>query len=302
MRKAKICIIGPGVVGQATGKVLALQGFDITFLGGSQDKRDKLVKEGYKAYDRDKYFDGEFNFDISILTVPTPSINGKTNLDAIKDASIALGKRLAKKKDYHLVVVKSTVPPGTTENVVIKNIEKYSGRKIGRDFGACMCPEYLREKTAYEDSLKPWITVIGEYDKRSGDMLSEVFSGFDCPIFRCSLREAELQKYVHNLFNAAKITFFNEMRGIGKTIGADMDKVFKLTALSCEGMWNQNYGIRDFGPFSGSCLPKDTEAFLDWAQSKGHDPKLLRAIIETNNQLIESLGLKQNTFKIGLNM
>lgn len=302
MTKPKICVVGPGVVGQATGKVLALQGFDITFLGGSQDKIEKLREEGYRAYDRKKYFNGLYDFDITILTVPTPSINGKIDLEAIESASIALGKRLAKRKNYHLVVVKSTVPPGTTESIVINNIEKYSGRKVGRDFGACMSPEYLREKTAYEDSLKPWAIVIGEYDKRSGDMLAKVFSQFDCPIFRCSLSEAEIQKYVHNLFNATKISFFNEMREVGKTIGADMDKVFKLTALSSEGMWNPNYGIRDFGPFSGSCLPKDTEAFLDWAQKEGRNPELLRAVLQVNNLLIGTLGLKQNAFEIGSNL
>lgn len=302
VRKPKICIVGPGVVGQATGKVLVLQGFDTVFVGGSSEKINKLRSQGYRAYERDKFFDGSYDFDITIFTVPTPTINGKVNLDALKQASTALGKRLKSKKNYHLVVVKSTVPPGTTEDLVIKTVEKFSGKKVGRDFGACMNPEYLREKTAYEDSLKPWIIVIGEYDEKSGDMLSSLFRKFDCPIFRCSLKEAEIQKYVHNLFNATKITFFNEMRSVGKAIGADTERIFKLVALSCEGMWNPQYGIRDFGPFQGSCLPKDTQAFLDWAKKRGYKTDLLKTAIEVNNSLFETRGLRRNRFEIGSNL
>ena len=210
-------------------------------------------------------------------------------------AAIDLGKRIAKTKKYHLVVVKSTVVPGTTENLVIKTIEKYSGKKVGRDFGACMNPEYLREKTAYDDTFAPWIILIGEYDKKSGDLLNSVYEGkFNCSIFRCEIREAEMQKYVHNLFNAAKITFYNEMRKIAGQIDVDADKIFKYAAISCEGMWNPKYGIANLGPFDGSCLPKDTEAFLDWAQSNGFDASLLRSVVNVNDTLARKSGVKNN--------
>ena len=302
MRKPKICIVGPGVVGQATGKVLVLHGFDTIFLGGSDDKTKKLRSEGYTAYERDKFFDGSYDFDVTFLTVPTPTLNGRIDLSAIESASVALGQRLAGKKKYHLIVVKSTVPPGTTEDLVINTVEKYSGRKAGEDLGFCMNPEYLREKTAYEDSLKPWIIVIGEYDKKSGDMLSSVFSKFDCPIFRCSLKEAEFQKYVHNLYNAAKITFFNEMRQIGKEFGLDTETIFKISAISSEGMWNPKYGIRDLGPFQGSCLPKDTQAFLEFVKKNGLEAQLLESIIKVNEMLEEAVsenGKKRQNIIVG---
>ena len=289
--KTKICIIGPGVVGQATGKVFVKLGIETAFLGGNPEKTQKLRKEGYTAYSRNELFDGSYDFDISMLTVPTPTIDGKIDLSAIKSASTDLGKRLKlNKNNYHVVVVKSTVPPGTSENLVAELIESSSGRKLGVDFGLCMNPEYLREKSAYDDALNPWIILIGQYDKRSGDGLEEVYKKFKCPTVRCSVKEAEFQKYVHNLFNAVKITFFNEMRNMCKECKFDTKKIFEVTARSAEGMWNPHYGIRDLGPFSGSCLPKDTIAFLHWVQQNGADAPLLKMIIDVNEMLINGNG------------
>lgn len=285
--RQKICIIGPGVVGQATGKVFVKLGFQTAFLGGNAEKTERLRKEGYTAYARNQLFAGSYDFDISMLTVPTPTLNGEINLDPITSASIDLGKRLRNRaKKYHLVVVKSTVPPGTSENIVAKKLEEYSGWKLGKDFGLCMNPEYLREKTAYEDALKPWVILIGQYDERSGQALEEVYKKFRCPILRCRIKEAEFQKYVHNLFNAVKITFYNEMRKIGKEAGLNTEKVFDVTSLSAEGMWNPKYGIKDFGPFSGSCLPKDTRAFFKWASKNGVYPHLLETTIKVNEAII----------------
>ena len=298
MIKPSICIIGPGVVGQATGKVFVAKGIKVGFLGRTKEKVEILKKEGYNAFTKDELLDGNYDFDITIFTVPTPTVKGKIDLIVLKQASADLGKRLKYSKKYHLVVVKSTVPPGTIEDLVIPTIEKYSGRKVGKDFGACMNPEYLRAETAYEDSLNPLIILNGEYHKKSGDMLELVYKDkFDCPIYRCELKEAEMQKYVHNLYNALKITFFNEMREIGKEIDADTEKMFKLVAISAEGMWNPKYGIRDRGPFDGSCLPKDTQAFFHWAEASGFDASLLRTVIDVNNKLISKLGLHEFGFE-----
>lgn len=300
--KLRICIVGPGVVGQAQGKVFVKHGFETAFLGGNQEKTEKLRSEGYTAYERGKFFNGSYDFDVSILTVPTPTVHGKINLEPIESASADLGKRIAHQKKYHLVVVKSTVPPGTTEDLVIKAVEKFSGKKAGRDFGVCMNPEYLREETAFEDALKPWFILIGEYDKRSGDMLSDLYTEFNCPILRCSLKEAEMQKYIHNLFNAVKITFFNQVREIAKQTNVDADKIFTVTALSAEGMWNPKYGTRDRGPFDGSCLPKDTQAFYEWVKANGLDFSLLGEVITINNGLLRKLGLRDQAVEIGSNL
>ena len=304
LNEYKICVIGPGVVGQAQGKAFAMLGYPVEFLGGSADKAEKLQKEGYRVHSRDSLFDGSYDFDISFLTVPTPTTDGIINLSHILSASEDLGKRLVARKEqkYHLVVVKSTVPPGTTEELVIKKIEEASGLKAGVDFGICMNPEYLREICAFEDAMKPWIILIGELDKRSGDILTSVYSGFGVGIIRCSLKEAEMQKYVHNLYNAVKISFFNEMRNVAEGIGADASKIFEVTAKSAEGMWNPKYGTKNQGPFTGSCLPKDTQAFYKWAESKGLGVSLLGEAINVNNSLLKKNGFHKQSVEIGNNL
>lgn len=294
MIKTKICIVGPGVVGQATGKVFAAKGFKVAFIGRTREKVDKLVDLGYSAYTKDEFVNGSYDFDMTMLTVPTPTLDGKIDLSAINESSIELGKRIKFMKKYHLAVVKSTVPPGTTETLVLKNLEKYSGKKVGRDFGLCMNPEYLREEFAFDDTLNAWVITIGEYDKRSGDMLESVYKTFSSPIHRVKIKEAEMQKYIHNLFNAAKISFFNEMRQIADKEGLDANRIFSLTAVSAEGMWNPKYGTRDRGPYSGSCLPKDTKAFYEWAQKNGHDTHLLEAVMKVNNRLLSRFEEAQN--------
>lgn len=290
--KLKICIIGPGVVGYATGKILSENGFEIGFIGRNQDKIDRLRKEGFWAYTFTSFPDHKYVYDITFITVATPTIDGKIDLEPIRHAAKFLGGLLAFRKEYHLVVVKSTVLPGTTENMVIKEIEKISGKKSGVDFGVCMNPEYLREKTAIEDSRKPWVTLIGQLDKKSGDILESIYKKFAKPIFRCSLMEAEMQKYVHNLYNAVKITFYNEMRQIAQANGLDAEKMFKINALTAEGMWNPMYGAKDFGPYSGHCLPKDMQAFYNWAEKNGYDAYLLKTTMKVNNNLMKKLNIK----------
>lgn len=291
----KICVIGPGVVGQATGKVFANHGFPVTFWGRGNTTVEKLKKEGFSAYTLSEIQRIPYDFDISILIVPTPTVDGKINLEAMRDASIALGERLRTINKYHVVVVKSTVPPGTTENLVIKEIEEHSGKKVGKDFGACMNPEFLREKSPYEDFLNSRLVLIGEYDKKSGDLLKRIYSNFTCPIQRVSIKEAEMQKYTHNLFNAVKTSFFNEMRQVCTSFGLDSDKVFSAVALSAEGMWNPIYGTKNLGPFDGMCLPKDTQAFITWAKELGINLPILESAIKFNTMLLE-----QNTIDSAL--
>ena len=284
----RICILGPGIVGTATGKALKKIGHKIGFIGRNKEKAYKLQKEGFWSYTFDSLPNHSYDFDISMITIATPTDKGKIDLNPLKQVVNLLSLILRLTKGYHLVVVKSTVPPGTTQKMVIEPILEKTGKKLGREIGFCMNPEYLRAETALEDSLKPWLILIGESDKKAGLFLREVYESFLCPIYHCSIIEAEFQKYIHNLFNATKITFFNEMREIGKKMGIDTSKSFKVTSLSCEGMFNPEYGTRDLGPFSGFCLPKDTQAFYSWAKTKKFDVSLLERVIEVNNRLIRS--------------
>lgn len=292
--KPKICIIGPGVVGQATGKYFSHKGFPIAFWGRGSKTVEQLKREGFPAYTLEEMQAVSYDFDVSILIVPTPTVEGKINLDAMRAASAELGNRLRKTNKYHVIVVKSTVPPGTTEDLVIKTVEKHSGKKVGRDFGACMNPEFLREKSAYEDFVNSRLVLIGEYDKKSGDMLELLYSHFTCPVLRVSIKEAEMQKYVHNLFNAVKISFFNEMRQVCARFGMNAEKIFPAVAISAEGIWNPEYGTRNFGPFDGMCLPKDTQAFLTWAKEWGLSLPVLEGAIQLNTILLQQDPASQN--------
>lgn len=282
---AKLAVIGSGIVGQATGKGLIALGYEVVFCDINLEVLAKLKGEGYLVCLPDE-LERETDIEAYFLTVSTPTVDGRIQLGFLESAADNLGKVLQKHGHYSIVVVRSTVPPNTIEGSLIPLLEKYSSRKAGQDFGVCMSPEYLRENSNEEDFKNPWIITIGELDAKSGETLAKIYGSHDCPIVHTSINEAELQKYIHNLWNACKISFFNEMRGVSDRVGVDADKIFKLVQVSAEASWNPEYGIRDFGPFGGTCLPKDTVAFLSWAQDKlGEDLSLLRAIIEVNEAL-----------------
>ncbi|MBI2012143.1 UDP-glucose/GDP-mannose dehydrogenase family protein [Candidatus Daviesbacteria bacterium] len=285
MKNTKICIIGSGVVGQATGKALQSKGLSVVFTDINPTIISTLKKEGYKALIVNKLSSEKYDFDATFFCVPTPTVDGKSDLRIMKSVCKDLGKWLSKISKYHLVVVRSTVIPGTTESLVLKTIEEHSGKKFGKDLGLCMNPEYLRQKTSLDDTLKPWVIVIGEFDIKSGETLREIYKDFDCPIYRIPIVEAEIQKYVHNIFNATKITFFNEMRIICKQLGLNPENIFPLVAKSAEGMWNPNYGIKDLGAFDGACLPKDIQAFLAWASNLNLKTPLLKETVKINESL-----------------
>lgn len=293
LEQARVAIIGSGVVGQATGKGLLTKGRQVVFSDINAKRIAELHQQGFQAVHSEDL--GGVEHDISFLTVSTPTVNGRVVLDHLQSAVTDLGRRLKEIDRYHLVVVRSTVPPGTTEGLVRETLEQHSGKIAGTDFGLCMNPEFLREKTATEDFLKPWVIVIGQFDEGSGDMLEAFYrQHFSCPVYRTSLREAEIQKYIHNLFNATKISFFNEMRMVCAELGLDAERIFPLVAQSAEASINPQYGIRDRGAFGGSCLPKDTSGFLDWTGQLGMKLPLLKATIEVN-EMVKQNGQKKGS-------
>lgn len=279
-RRRKIAVVGGGFVGAATGKGLSRQGHDVTFLDVDPDKIRALRAQRLSALEPRDY--RILHTEMTMFCVPTPTAGGRIQLDCLRTAVEHFAVLLRLHRKYHTVVIRSTVPPGTTRKLVLPTIERLSGKKAGRDFGLVMQPEYLREVSAEQDFARPWFITIGEFDKRSGDVVSGVYRGFDAPIERVSLEEAEFQKYVHNVYNAVKIAFFNEMRVVANNEGWDAMAIFNATAESCEGMWNPLYGIRDFGPFDGSCLPKDAAALLQWGDENGHRLEILRSVISEN--------------------
>ncbi len=291
----KITVFGSGFVGKATGLGFKKHKNDVTFIDIDKKKVDALNKEGHRALTPDQLT--KIESDVTMFCVPTPTKGTAIQLDYLREAIGKFSTLLKDHKGYHVAVIRSTVPPQTTRKNVLPLIEKISGKKAGKDFGLVMQPEYLREKTAEDDFSRPWFVLIGALDEKSGDVIEKLYRPFDAPIERCSLDEAEFQKYVHNVYNAVKIAFFNEMRVIAKTEGWDADAVFRATAESCEGIWNPMYGLKDFGPFDGSCLPKDSRALLQWGDNNKYDLGILRAVIKENLRHEKLLG-KNKTVRV----
>jgi UDPglucose 6-dehydrogenase len=164
---------------------------------------------------------------------------------------------------------------------------------MGKDFGIAMNPEFLREVNAEKDFANPWIVVIGSNDAHTAQVLEKLYLPFNAPIIHMSIKEAEMMKYVHNIYNANKISFFNEMRMIAEKSGIDADKLFNTVIQSAEASWNKEYGIKNFGPYGGSCLPKDTRAFLSWTnENLKRKMPLLHAVIKVNEDLKDRIYLE----------
>lgn len=288
-----VAVIGAGVIGKASGLSYRNKSRKVYFIDADKKRVQELQAEGIEIYTT-KEAESLTVADINFLCVPTPTINGKFDYSYIIKACEDFGRRLANSNKYCVVAVRSTVLPGTTRNLVTKIIEKTSHKKVGKDFGVCMNPEYLREVSAVEDAGNPWFVLIGEYDRKSGDYVSEVYSQFGTSIERVTLEEAEIQKYIHNLFNATKIAYFNEFRIVCQSLGANTQKVFEFVAKSCEGMWNPKYGIKDLGPYDGHCLPKDTQALLTWAHKRKLKLKILDATIKSNTEYKARISTKTN--------
>ena len=287
----KIAIVGAGFVGGATGRGFIKHKHPVVFIDISKDRVKALRDQNFEAYLPQDY--DKLTTDITMFSVPTPTEGKNFQFDFLEKALVDFSSRLKKHNKYHIVVIRSTIPPGTTRKLVIPLIEKKSGKQAGKDFGIVMQPEYLREATASEDFERPWFILIGEYDRRSGAAIDKLYRSFDAPIHHCSLEEAEIQKYVHNVFNAVKIAFFNEMRVAVKKLGWDAEKIFLAVAESCEGIWNPIYGLRDYGPFDGSCLPKDARALLEWGEKHDLQFNILRSVITENIRHEELLGVNK---------
>lgn len=285
---AHITVVGSGVVGQATGKGFLRRGHELTFVDVNERTLSALRDDGYSTECPQSMDLTGQNF--VFVCVSTPSVSGRIVLTSLEEAACAIGKELGRALEkshrlYPIIAVRSTVPPGTTEEIVIPILERCSGGKSGNDFGVAVNPEFLRENQAEKDFSNPWVTVIGANEDRTWEALAKLYVPFGSRIHRLPIREVEFQKYVHNLFNAAKISFFNEMRRVAYALGLDPERIFELVAQSAEGIWHPAYGMRNLGPFGGSCLPKDTQAFLSFTRDKGIKVPLLSAVIAVNEAM-----------------
>ncbi|MFB6158474.1 MAG: UDP-glucose/GDP-mannose dehydrogenase family protein [Candidatus Nanohalobium sp.] len=297
----EISIVGTGYVGLPAGAGLASKGnHDITCVDIDEEKVEKINRGECPIYEEDLpelleevVSSGKLeattdttnavkNTDITFLAVGTPmSDDGSINLDYIRQAAEDIGEGLKQKEGYHVVVVKSTVVPKTTEEEVIPRLEEKSGKTAGEDFGVCMNPEFLREGTALNDFLNPDRIVIGELDERSGDRIMKMYEEFDAPKIRTSLRAAELIKYASNSLLATKISFINEIGNLCKELGIDVYEV-------ADGVGLDHRVKRDFldsgAGFGGSCFPKDVRAVASFMEEQGLEADILNSTIEVNQK------------------
>ncbi len=286
----RIAIVGSGVVGKATGKGLSSLGHDVVFVDTDQDVRRRLHDEGYKAVETGAL--AQMRPSMSMICVPTPNDPwGRQDLTCLEAALAEIG-RLLPGWGYHLVVVRCSVLPMVSEQCVIPALEHASGGKAGRDFGVCMNPELLSEATAEEDFLHPRLVVIGQLDRRSGDLLEKLYNPLcrqnDTPIVRTDLRTAEMVKCAHNLFNAAKISFANEIWLLSRELGIGGNQVMALVAASAEGMWDPRYGTRGGSPYGGSCLPKYVTALANFVRDMDYSAPMIEATLQINEKIAEA--------------
>ncbi|HUS99922.1 MAG TPA: UDP-glucose/GDP-mannose dehydrogenase family protein [Candidatus Thermoplasmatota archaeon] len=289
----KLSIIGTGYVGLVTGACFAKLGHNVTCVDIDPEKIQKInnsvppiYEEGLDSLlsqNKEKisattdYTSALLHTDITFLCVGTPSTkNGSIDLSYLKEATKQIATTLKNKKTWHLIVVKSTVLPGTTQNVILPLLEQYSGKKVGQDIGLAMNPEFLKEGVAIQDFLQPDRIVIGFYDDRSRNTLRELYKDVSCPLVETSLSAAEMIKYASNTFLATKISFINEIGNLCKKLGIDAYEV--ATGMGLDTRIGRPFLDSGIG-WGGSCFPKDVNALIAWAK----DIKEPTRIIESTN-------------------
>jgi GDP-mannose 6-dehydrogenase len=241
--------------------------------------------------------------EVTFVCVPTPSqTNGNLDFRYIERVCAEIGAALREKHAFHVVVVRSTILPGTLKELVIPTLERASGRRVREDFGVCHNPEFLRESTAVADFRSPPKTVIGASDSRSGDILQSIYEGVPGPLIRCPIEVGEMVKYADNTWHATKVTFANEIGNICKRLGVDSHAVMEIFCKDAKLNLSPYYLKPGFA-FGGSCLPKDLRAITYHARSHDVSTPLLNSLMFSNREQIEQgidMVLAARRRKVGL--
>lgn len=219
---------------------------------------------------------------LSLVCVGTPSQrNGSLDTSYVRNVCEQIAGALIKKQAYHLVVIRSTMLPGSMGNLVVPALEEFSGLRAGHDFGVCFNPEFLREGTAIEDYFAPPKTVIGQSDEKSGDLLAELYASIEAPLIRTDIATAEMVKYTDNAWHALKVAFANEIGNFCKETAIDSHRVMEIFCQDRKLNISPCYMKPGFA-FGGSCLPKDLRALIYKAKSVDLDVPVLDAILRNN--------------------
>ena len=305
----KVSIVGTGYVGLVSGVCLAHVGHDVTCVDLDADKvaaissgaspihedgLEELLRGviGSRFHATTDLAGAVAATEVTILAVGTPFGEDRIDLGQIVAAAEQIGRALADLDRYHVVVVKSTVVPGTTEDVVGPALERASGRRIGTDVGLAMNPEFLREGVAVEDFLEPDRIVLGGIDKRTLDVLGGLYAVFDgTPILRVDPRTAEMVKYTSNALLATLISFSNEIGNLCAELGTDVTEVLDGVHLDrrlspvVDGHRVSPGILAYLGAgcgFGGSCFPKDVKALVAHGETAGVAMPILRSVLDVN--------------------
>jgi GDP-mannose 6-dehydrogenase len=234
--------------------------------------------------------------ELSLICVGTPSqLNGNLDLSHVRKVCEEIGSALKEKTDFHVVVTRSTMLPGSMKSIVIPALEESSGKKAGIGFGVCFNPEFLREGTAVRDYYNPPKTVIGESDLKAGAMLVEIYGKMAAPLIRTDVETAEMVKYTDNAWHALKVAFANEIGNVSKAVGIDGHKVMEIFCQDTKLNLSPYYLKPGFA-FGGSCLPKDVRALCYKSRSLDLDLPVINAILPSNERQIRN-GIKMITDK-----
>ena len=303
--KPRISVVGLGYVGAVSVACLAELGFDMLGVDIAQDKvesirtgRSPIVEDRLEELLRKGVDDGRIDAtsdlvdavlttDVTFLSVGTPTAaDGSCDLTYVRQASRAIGQAIAMKDSFHLVVLRCSVPPGTTLDVVGVEIATASGKMLGKDFGLCFNPEFLREGVAVSDFFAPPKTVVGASDPRSREIAAEIYSAIDENVLMISIEAAEMVKYADNVWHAAKVAFANEIGRLCKSLQIDshevMDVFVKDTKLNLSP-----YYLKPGFAFGGSCLPKEVRAVGHLASERGVDVPLVDSLMASNSSQID---------------
>jgi GDP-mannose 6-dehydrogenase len=227
------------------------------------------------------------NSDVSLVCVGTPSnTNGSLDLRYVTRVCEEIGSALKDKNARHVIVIRSTMLPGTIESVVRPTLEKYSEKRAGKDFGVCINPEFLREGSSLKDFYAPPFTLIGADDEDTSNTVRSLYSGIDAPVVATSVKTAEMVKYVCNCFHALKVSFANEVGNICKALGVDSHEVMDIFCQDTK-LNLSSYYLKPGFAFGGSCLPKDLRAITYKAKQVDVEVPVLSSILPSNRQQIE---------------
>ena len=304
----RVSIVGSGYVGTTVAGCLADMGHEVYNIDIDEDivaainegespihepGLDALVSAyGGKTLEATTDYGVVPETELTILALPTPSeTDGSIDLGAMKAGVEAVGEAVAGKDGYHLVVVKSTVVPGTTEETLQPILESASGKTDGEDIGLAVNPEFQREGSAVEDFMEPDKIVLGtDGDERALDLLAGLYEpivvDWDVPVFETGRREAEMIKYANNAFLASKVSLINDLGNICKEFGVDAYEV--ADAIGLDDRIGEQF-LRSGVGWGGSCFPKDVDAIRAAAREAGYEPRMLDAAVEINDEQPERL-------------